>query len=155
MIESMLLLIIHVVLYFLLWTFCLYWIHRLAHNIPIIKTIHQDHHWFIITHPTPKWHWNNFFLFNDTWMSTLDLYITEVIPTLIFSWVTGQWWVAIFYYFWASLIQERIEHTPNVDFYPFLSSGRWHLIHHTTDAQKNFGAFTVLWDNIFRTAKNA
>ena len=141
-------------LYFLMWTFCLYWVHRLGHVIPIIKSIHQDHHRFIHSHPPPKWQCNNLFLFNDTWLSTADLCITEVIPTLIFAWVTGQWWLVVFYYLWASLIQERIEHNPDVDFYPFLPSGRWHLIHHT-NAQKNFGAFTILWDNIFGTAENA
>lgn len=134
---------------FLFWTFCLYWIHRLGHKTKFIKTTHLDHHKFINVHGKTKWHWNNLFLFNDTWLSTFDLWITEVIPTLIFSWITGYWWISVFYYFWAALIQEIIEHNPNVNL-PILTSGKWHLIHHQ-DPNKNFGLFTPLWDIVFRT----
>jgi sterol desaturase/sphingolipid hydroxylase (fatty acid hydroxylase superfamily) len=136
---------------FLGWTFCLYWIHRIGHKTPIVKTAHLDHHKFINIHGKTKWHWNNLFLFNDTWMSTIDLWITEVIPTLIFSWITGHWWISVFYYLWAALIQEVIEHNPKVNML-LLTSGQWHLVHHTNPA-KNFGLFLPVWDKLFGTYK--
>lgn len=93
------------------------------------------------------------FLFNDTWMSTLDLWITEVIPTLIFSLVTGYWWISVFYYLWAAFVQEIIEHNPKFDVFPLLTSGRWHLIHHH-NTSVNYGLFTPVWDIAFGTYKS-
>lgn len=97
--------------------------------------------------------WKNAFLYFDSWSSTVDQWLTEVIPTLLFCAVTGQWWLAAFYYVWAGFIQEGIEHNPKVDLYPILTSGRWHLVHHKSDS-KNFGVFFPIWDWLFGTASN-
>lgn len=131
----------------------LYWIHRCAHRIPLIKKHHFNHHRTInknIKNSTlNKWQWNNLVLFNDNWPSTVDLWLTEVIPTLIFSLITGQWWISVLYYFWAAFIQEPIEHNPKVNL-PILTSGRWHLVHHKLP-NKNFGLFFSVWDIVFGT----
>ena len=145
-------------LIFLLWLFCLYWIHRIFHIaghkiFPLAHRAHLDHHRFINIHGKTKWEWNNLLLFNDTWMSTLDLWITEVIPTLLFGWLTGHWWVFIFYYLWAALVQEVIEHNPRFSLYPFLTSGKWHLVHHRKP-NKNYGLIFPLWDKVFGTAEH-
>lgn len=142
---------------FLAWTLYLYIIHRAIHAVgqkylPLAFLAHADHHKYINTHEQTRWHWNNIFLFNDTWTSTLDLWITEVIPTLLFSWITGEWWLSVFYYFWAAFVQETIEHNPNFDWYPFITSGRWHLLHHW-DTRVNFGLFIPVWDWMFGTLK--
>lgn len=137
------------ILYFLLWTFVLYALHRIVHVIPIVRQIHLDHHAYVNTHTT-GWKWNNLFLYNDTNLSTLDLWITEVIPTILFSAITGQWWIIIFYYLWAAFIQEAIEHNKNIDF-PILTSGKWHLIHHRSSY--NYGLFIPVWDILFNTYK--
>ena len=142
------------VVHFFIWTFMLYWIHRIGHNNKFVRQYHLDHHSLVLSQlkqnkqPT-AWHWSNLFLFNDTWKSTIDLWITEVIPSFLYSWITGQWWIIIFYYIWAAIIQESIEHNPNVDI-PFFTSGRWHLIHHTTGV-KNYGLFFPIWDKLFGT----
>lgn len=140
---------------FLAWTLCLYVIHRAIHAhgrkyFPLAFKAHADHHRYINVNHGTSWHWNNLLLFNDTWLSTLDLWITEVIPTIIFSWITGHWWIAIFYYFWAALLQEQIEHNPKFDFYPFITSGKWHLVHHY-NVSANFGLFFPIWDIIFKS----
>lgn len=135
---------------FLLWTLVLYVIHRSVHVIPVFKKIHFDHHRYTMKNfGKMQWSWNNLLLYNDTVLSTVDLWITEVIPTLLFSYITGHWWIFAFYYIWAAFIQERIEHSPVVDWYPF-TSGRWHLTHHR-NWKKNYGLFHPLWDIIFRT----
>ena len=139
------------IIYFLMWTFCLYMSHRGAHHIPIIKDIHRHHHYYIKTHNTPTWSWNNLLLFNDNWISTLDWWLTEVIPTILFCLITEQWWIAIFHYIYSATIQEQIEHNPNFSMYPWLSSGKWHLHHHLNDNTKNFGTFIIIWDKIFKT----
>jgi len=132
-------------LIFLLWTFVIYWTHRLVHILPFLKDIHLDHHKFVITNDV-TWHWSNLFLYNDTWLSTLDLWITEVIPTILMSLIFG-WWLFIAYYLWAAFIQERIEHNNNFDWYP-LTSGKWHMMHHR-NANVNYGIFIPFWDIIF------
>lgn len=137
---------------FLSWTFVLYWIHRIGHDIPFVSSFHDDHHQYINENGKAYWHWNNLLLYNDTWKSTIDLWITEVIPTVIFSAITGQWWVFVFYYLWAALIQEAIEHKPDFNWYPFLTSGKWHLEHHA-DMRINFGLFFPIWDIMFKTYK--
>lgn len=131
----------------------IYWTHRLAHVCPIASNWHWDHHAVVTNKHLVGWHWNNFFLYNDTWLSTLDLWFTEVIPTLLFCWILNQWWLFGLYYLWAALIQERIRHNPNFDIYPFITSGRWHLIHHQY-ANKNYGLFVPIWDMLFGTYKN-
>lgn len=143
---------------FISWTLYLYLIHRVIHSIglrlfPVAFNAHADHHRYINTNKQTTWHWNNLFLFNDTWTSTLDLWITEVIPTLIFSYITGEWWISVFYYLWAALVQEVIEHNPKFDLYPFLTSGKWHLIHHH-NTSVNYGLFLPIWDILFGTFKS-
>jgi len=141
------------VFYFFLWTFVLYWIHRATHKIKFVNRYHSKHHSFINKNirlgNQNKWHWNNLFLFNDDLESTIDLWITEVVPTLIFSLVTGQWWISVFYYVWAAFIQESVEHNLNID-YPLLLNGKRHLIHHELP-NKNFGLFFPIWDQLFKT----
>jgi sterol desaturase/sphingolipid hydroxylase (fatty acid hydroxylase superfamily) len=148
---------IELIFHFLCWTLLLYWIHRVGHSTPIVRTFHRDHHKFISSNTKDStapndWHWSNLFLFNDNWNSTIDLWITEVIPTLLYSWITGAWWIAVFYYAWAAFVQERIEHNPKFDIYPWLTSGQCHLVHHK-NPDRNYGLFFPIWDIVFRTFK--
>lgn len=135
---------------FFTWTLILYWVHRIVHSVSTIRHIHMHHHRYILSHTT-NWHWSNLFLFNDDWISTLDLWITEVLPTILFCYITDQYWIFVLYYIWAAFIQEAVEHNKNFDL-PVLTSGKWHLIHHTQ--AKNYGLFLPLWDLIFGTYKN-
>jgi sterol desaturase/sphingolipid hydroxylase (fatty acid hydroxylase superfamily) len=141
------------VLYFLLWTLLLYWIHRIGHKISWINKYHSHHHALINNNLkkniVTKWHWNNLFLVNDDWISTVDLWITEVIPTILFCLITNQVYIFVFYYIWTALIQENLEHNPAID-YPLLTTGRYHLIHHR-QVNKNFCLFFPVWDILFKT----
>lgn len=130
---------------FLCWTLLLYFTHRIAHIIPFLRKYHMDHH-KQVDQKTVQWlNWKNCFLYFESLESTIDQWLTEVIPTLLFSSVTDHWWIAIFYYFWAAYIQEAFEHNENINLYPFLTSGKWHLIHHQ-DPTKNYGVFFPIWD---------
>lgn len=138
------------ILVFLGWTFVVYWLHRLVHAIPALAKFHNDHHRYINKNET-GWHWSNLFLYNDTWLSTLDLWTTEVIPALVFSYFFG-WWFFVVYYIWGAFIQEAVEHNTKLNLYP-LTSGKWHMVHHR-DATKNFGVFLPIWDWLFKTEKH-
>ena len=139
-----------IIITFISWTFVIYWCHRLAHHLPLLKNLHKDHHQQISENTYKGLHWSNLFLYFDSLKSTADQWFTEVIPTLLFSYVTGQWWLFVAYYIWAALIQEAIEHNPKFNWYPFITSGKWHLVHHD-DNSKNFGVFIPVWDKIFGT----
>ena len=140
------------VVYFFLWTLLLYWMHRLCHIIPYLKEIHWHHHKYV-TDQQPKWMWQNIFLFSDDWMSTLDIIVTEIIPTLVFCYFTGQWWIFVWYYIWTAFIQEWIEHNPKIDVWP-LSAGQTHLVHHK-NWRRNYSLFFPIWDVVFGTYEKA
>jgi len=115
-----------------------------------MRYFHNDHH--AQNTNTLGWHWSNLFLFNDTWLSTIDLWLTEVIPTILFCWLVGEWWIFIGYYLWAAFLQENIEHNKNIDLYPLFTGGKWHLEHHH-EGQGNYGLFTPFWDWLFGTLR--
>lgn len=141
-------------LYFMTWTFMIYWLHRTYHSIPFCMKFHQDHHTQIIEGTgSNKWDWRHVFIWIDTWNSTVDQWIMEVIPTIIFSWITGQWWMCVFYWIWTAFMQERVEHNPKFNLMPFITSGKWHLEHHH-DSTKNFGVFFPIWDWLFGTYRD-
>ena len=82
-----------IVVYFLLWTFLLYWIHRIVHRLPWIKKYHRQHHKFINANQINKsrWEFNNLFLFNDD----VDSIFQEVLDhrnNLNLPWFTAGLW---------------------------------------------------------------
>lgn len=137
---------IEIIVVFLCWTLMLYLIHRLVH-IPYLYGLHKHHHEFISKNGT-SWQWSNLFLFTDDMKSTLDMWVMEIIPTILFCIVFGNWWLLGFYYVWAAFLQDTIEHS-NLNWYP-LTSGAWHLKHHE-NPKMNFGMFHPLWDKVFKT----
>jgi sterol desaturase/sphingolipid hydroxylase (fatty acid hydroxylase superfamily) len=141
------------VLAFLGWTLIIYCMHRIVHTVPYLKKIHWHHHKHVI-HGTGsyKWEWTNLFLWVDDLKGTLDQWIMEVIPTILFCWLTGHWWILILYWVDSAFIQEHIEHNRKFDIYPFLTSGKWHMVHHE-DHRYNYGIYFPIWDLIFGTAK--
>jgi sterol desaturase/sphingolipid hydroxylase (fatty acid hydroxylase superfamily) len=140
-----------IIFYFLIWTLLLYGIHRLIHVLPVVRKFHEHHHKHILQHGNPGYHWTNLLLINTDWKSTLDLWITEVLPTLMFSYIFQDYTLFIFYWIWASLLQEKLEHNPGVDVYP-ITTGSWHLKHHY-NPQCNYGLFIPVWDKLFQTEK--
>lgn len=141
-------------IYFFGWTLLIYWCHRGMHETPLLWNVfHRDHHAQVDNATTQGPNWKNLFLFTDSWESTADMWLAEVIPTMLYAWAFDCWWLVLFYYVWAAFFQEWVEHHPTLDWYPFLTSGRWHLIHHRFP-NRNFGLFTPLWDIVFETERN-
>ena len=134
---------------FLTWTLLLYIVHRVVHIVPCLQKNHYHHHAFILRNGNSNFHWSNLFLFNDDWSSTVDLWITEVIPTLLFCWLIDDYSLFLFYWLWASLFQETLEHKHDLNVYP-LTMGQWHMNHHH-NPKCNYGLFIPLWDKLFRT----
>lgn len=138
------------ILVFLFWTFSIYWMHRLAHVLPFMRQFHMDHHAQVTNETLSGVNWKSMLFWFDSWKSTVDQWIMEVIPTIIISLISGHWWLMIFYYIWAGFIQEAVEHNNKINLYPFITSGKWHLVHHK-NSTKNYGVFFPIWDIIFGT----
>lgn len=132
----------------LLWTLMLYFLHRFAHAVPVLRDWHSAHHAQVDENAT-GWNWKNLFLWIDNKESTLDQWAIEIVPTFVFAWLTGAWYIALFYYVWAAFLQEWVEHNPNIDL-PILTSGKYHLCHHN-DQTRNFCVFIPAWDYLFDT----
>lgn len=142
--------LITIVFYFLLWELILYWMHRISHKWHPFKKYHWAHH-KAVNNLEIKWFWQMIFLYQEDWDSTVDLILTELLPTLVFCLITGQWWIMIFWYLWTAFIQEHIQHNPRISSLP-LMAGKPHLVHHG-DARYNYSVFSPTWDIIFRTYK--
>lgn len=140
------------IIVFIAWTLLIYVMHRLAHIVPAMRRFHDDHHSQVTDGTIKGPDWRNLLLFFDNWRSTIDQWLVEVIPTIALAMATGHWWLAVAYYVWAAMIQEAVEHNDKIDLYPFITSGRWHLVHHD-DPSKNFGVFIPVWDLVFGTWK--
>jgi sterol desaturase/sphingolipid hydroxylase (fatty acid hydroxylase superfamily) len=145
--------IFEIVLVFVFWIFTLYYVHRMFHKLSFLKKIHWAHHQYIFNKKGNLWNWKILFLYNDDIPSTIDTWLSEVVPTLFICWITGHWWLFLFFYIWAAFIQELIEHNPKINLYPYLTSGKWHLEHHK-NWRCNYGLFTPIFDIVFNTNKN-
>jgi sterol desaturase/sphingolipid hydroxylase (fatty acid hydroxylase superfamily) len=135
------------------WTLFLYCLHRIAHTryVPVLRSAHLAHHSQIRVKGTTHWHWTNLLLFTDTWAVTKDMWVTEIIPTILFCIVFDCYWILGFYYVWAAFLQEPLEHNPKLAIPPF-TAGRWHLRHHS-NVYCNYGLFLPIWDILFRTQR--
>jgi sterol desaturase/sphingolipid hydroxylase (fatty acid hydroxylase superfamily) len=133
------------------WTLYLYCLHRVAHSgaIPFLRRAHMAHHAQIRVKGTTHWHWTNLFLFTDTWAVTRDMWVTEIIPTVIFALIFDCYWLLVLYYVWAAFLQEPLEHNPKLNIWPF-TAGQWHLEHHK-NVYSNYGLFFPTWDKLFKT----
>ena len=45
-----------------------------------------------------------------------------------------------------------LKHNKNFDWYPWLTSGKWHIFHHN-QPKFNFGVYFPIWDILFKTHK--
>lgn len=135
--------------YFALWTGVLYCMHRLAHQVPWMWTLHRRHHHQIYDGSFEFSPWNLIGFYND-WPSTADQWLTEIGPSILFVILMPQSWPILVIYLIDNIFAEGItDHNPRLSL-PLLSMGRYHLRHHT-NPKVNFDGFTQLWDWIFRT----
>ena len=137
------------VLYFFLWTLLLYVVHRLAHALPYIKKIHSEHHRYVMRNRDWGIKWQDLYLSRGANKVTLDLWFTEVIPTLLFCAVTGHWWIFGAYYFWSAFYEKATKYNRDVDVF-LVTWGMWTLTHYRRNTL-NFGGIFSLWDIIFKT----
>lgn len=135
--------------YFLGWTFIAYWTHRAAHAFDFLWKFHREHH-VVVYEGKFEFSWWNLVGWVNDWKSTLDDWLTEIIPLGLYIWIfPAAWPVVIYYYIDSSLSEGILDHNPRIDV-PGLAMGRYHLAHHD-DMRVNFDNYTRLWDWVFGT----
>ncbi|WP_343564317.1 sterol desaturase family protein [Kiloniella sp. b19] len=137
---------------FLVFTFVTYWTHRIAHCWKPLWYLHEAHH------SVPYKGEYEFSLLNlvgwyNDWRSTLDVWVTEVLPMagLVLLW-PATWPLAVLFYIDNVLSEGLTDHNPRINI-PGLAMGKYHIEHHK-DMSVNFDGYFRLWDKVFGTQRN-
>ncbi|MEJ0062639.1 MAG: sterol desaturase family protein [Alphaproteobacteria bacterium] len=145
---------------FFLSTFFSYWMHRLAHVHKPWNPLwinHKPHHQIKYDEHTPVmvYDWREFIFWFGTWKQTLDVWITDTIPTILAACIIGGagWYILAFHYFYHVFLSGGLlEHNVKIKgpITRILACGQFHMQHHRK-FDRNFGFVIGLWDYVFRT----
>jgi len=149
--------------WFLIWTLCEYWMHRLMHfnhKYNFLYHIHKYHHYIPIESlisadkRLPKFSY--FFFWFENLNETIEIVVGETLPALLIFYIDQEVgkYILIFHYFYELLATDSLlEHNPDINnklIINTLAIGQFHLEHHRRQ-NKNFGFTITLWDHIFGT----
>jgi sterol desaturase/sphingolipid hydroxylase (fatty acid hydroxylase superfamily) len=149
---------------FLLWSFCAYSLHRLAHlkstYNPLFR-IHLAHHLteygkedtYAFQWPA----WPSYLLWFDDLNSSLDVWITLVLPAAVVSLIIPQTHFSVLgfvYLYEVFLSEHNLDHNPQIcgAVTSVLAIGNYHLTHHHYP-RYNYGLYLTLWDYVFVTVR--
>ena len=131
------------------WTLLEYALHRVAlHHMPYFSPMHGLHHASPLA-----------LIGTPTWMSVSILVSAVLIP----AWLSLGFMVAdgltigiMLGYFWYGTVHHVIHHRANDSSPSYFNDLRaWHLRHHYSPKNGNFGVTTRFWDHVFGTAIGA
>ncbi len=144
---------------FLVWTFLIYWIHRLAHTnkFKLLTEIHRSHHMIDYFNNDPQYDFRGFLFYFGSSKATLDVIVTITLPLILVIFIIGgnSWHLLIFNYLYEAIFSEYIlDHNKNLkgNITKVFAWGDFHLTHHKYP-KHNYSLLVCLWDYIFRTAK--
>jgi sterol desaturase/sphingolipid hydroxylase (fatty acid hydroxylase superfamily) len=131
---------------FVLWTLLEYALHRIAlHRMPYFSPMHGEHHAAPLAFiATPSWIsvavLSGVFLF-PIWF----FFGFNVADGLTVGVMLGYWWYGVVHH-----IIHHHAHKPSSAYFNHLRA--WHMRHHYSPKQGNFGVTTSIWDHVFGTA---
>lgn len=141
--------------------FCVYWVHRLHHETPVLWPLHKVHHSAEVLTPITLYRKHPLYDVLGNFFTTFTVGV--VMGTLLFLFVGKiEFWKIAgvnFVYFFFNMLGGNLRHSHVwVSFGPVLShvfiSPAMHQIHHSRDKRhydKNYGEIFALWDWIFGT----
>jgi sterol desaturase/sphingolipid hydroxylase (fatty acid hydroxylase superfamily) len=148
-------------LLFLVWTFIIYWLHRLSHihhKLNLLWRIHSAHHrgQYFPSPPDMKFHWSQLFFWHGNIASTLDIYLVFTAPALLIFLVSPYygWPILGFHYVYEAFLSgAALDHNLKLKGWltRYFAWGGYHLYHHV-HLRQNYGLLITLWDFVFRTA---
>ncbi|MCV3274383.1 sterol desaturase family protein [Roseobacter sinensis] len=140
-------------LFFILFTFVVYWTHRAAHKFAFLWYLHSSHHAQRYKGEF-EFSWLNLIGWFNDWRATADQWVTEILPLCVMLYIWPDAWpIAVLYYVDGFVLAEGItDHNPRIDI-PGLAMGRYHLKHHQ-DHSVNYDQYFRLWDTVFGTRRD-
>lgn len=133
----------------ILWTLLEYGLHRIAlHRMRLFSPLHAVHHGAPLDYiGTPTW------VSISVWLGVVLLPVWA----LAGSKVAGGLTVGIMLgYWWYGIVHHVIHHHTGKSSYSYFAERRaWHMRHHYSPQQGNFGVTTTMWDHVFGTAIGA
>jgi len=147
---------------FLVWTFAIYWLHRishLTHPYNPLWQVHRAHHKIpYLSEPSgskfPRI--GQFFLWLGSWRASLDVILVMTLPALLIALAIPRYGIPllVFHYVYELFCSEyALDHNPRIkgDIVKYFAWGDFHLFHHTA-SKNNFGLVITLWDRVFGTS---
>jgi sterol desaturase/sphingolipid hydroxylase (fatty acid hydroxylase superfamily) len=153
---------VNMALVLLLWTFAMYWLHRLSHwhhpKNPLWQ-LHRAHHTIPYLSAPSESPWpklGQFFLWLGSWRASLDVFVVMTLPAIVIALVTPTYGIPLllFHYLYEVLCSEyALDHNPRVQGWltRFFAWGDFHLFHHMSP-KHNYALIFTLWDRVFGTA---
>jgi sterol desaturase/sphingolipid hydroxylase (fatty acid hydroxylase superfamily) len=138
----------------MLWTLLEYGLHRIAlHRMRLFSPLHAEHHAAPRDYiGTPTW------LSVAVWLGVVLLPVWALAGSRVAGGLTvgimlGYWWYGIVHH----VIHHRTEKSATSGFAASYFGERrvWHLRHHYSPHQGNYGVTTPMWDHVFGTAIGA
>ncbi|HEV7610416.1 MAG TPA: sterol desaturase family protein [Steroidobacteraceae bacterium] len=131
---------------FVIWTLLEYFLHRsVLHQKTYFAPMHGEHH------ATPL-----AFIGTPAWVSVSVLSGGILLP--VWWWVgfnvaDGLTFGVMFGYWWYGIVHHFIHHAANKSSPSYFNDLRaWHMRHHYSPKNGNFGVTTSIWDHVFGTA---
>jgi sterol desaturase/sphingolipid hydroxylase (fatty acid hydroxylase superfamily) len=147
---------------FLLWTFMIYWLHRLSHirhqKNPLWQ-LHCAHHATPYLSAPSLSPWPKFaqlFFWLGSWRATLDVLVVMTLPALLIALIAPRYGLMLlaFHYFYEVFCSEyALDHNPRIQGFwtRIFAWGDFHLFHHIS-TRNNYGLIITLWDRVFGSA---
>ena len=145
---------------FLLWTFYIYWVHRIAHikhRYNIFYTIHAAHHRipYFAKERVLKPSVGQYFFWLGEWKTSLDIIIVMTFPLLVITYFWpqyGVWWLIFHYLYEVFCSEDLLDHNTRLNgpLTRIFAWGNTHLYHHVY-VKKNYALITNFWDYVFGT----
>jgi sterol desaturase/sphingolipid hydroxylase (fatty acid hydroxylase superfamily) len=138
----------------MLWTLLEYGLHRIAlHRMRLFSPLHAAHHGAPLAYiGTPTW------ISVSVWLGVVLLPVwvlagSRVAGGLTVGIMLGYWWYGIVHH----VIHHRAEMAVSRHFAAgyFGERRAWHMRHHYSPHQGNYGVTTPMWDHVFGTAIGA
>jgi sterol desaturase/sphingolipid hydroxylase (fatty acid hydroxylase superfamily) len=128
-----------------LWTLLEYVLHRLAlHWMPVFSPMHSQHHGTPLAYlATPSW------ISVSVWLGVIMVPLWWYVGFNVANGLTVGVMVG---YWWYGYVHHVIHHHTRKPSGYFDELRAWHMRHHHSPKQGNFGVTTPFWDHVFGTA---
>jgi sterol desaturase/sphingolipid hydroxylase (fatty acid hydroxylase superfamily) len=134
---------------YMLWTLLEYGLHRIAlHRMRLFSPLHAMHHGAPLD-----------YIGTPTWVSISVWFGVVLVPVWVcvgFAIASGLTAGIMLGYWWYGIVHHVIHHRADTNSMSYFVVRRaWHMRHHYSPRQGNYGVTTTMWDHVFGTVIGA